>query len=160
MDTIPNGKTRKTLSEQIDKLSSILDGLSDNLNAAVADAVREATGAAVQDAVQKALVEVLTTPDVLTLLGGLAAPRPPAPEPSAPPPEEDSRPGLRDRLGAAAAWAGRQARAAGQACVGGARGLKAGGRGGGGLRPPPPAPRGPGGAAAPGASFSRARAGR
>src|SRR5262245_36208290 len=125
--TDTNGKVRKSLAEQIDKLSSILDGLSENLNEAVADAVREATGAAVRDAVQKALVEVLTNPDVLTLLGGLTTPRPhAAPGPSAPPPEEDSRPGLRDRLGAAGAWAGRQARAAGAACARAGRWLKAG----------------------------------
>ena len=30
--TTTNGKVRKSLAEQIDKLSSILDGLSENLN--------------------------------------------------------------------------------------------------------------------------------
>jgi hypothetical protein len=70
---------------------------------------------------------VLTNPEILALLGGLAAPRPHTPpEPSAPPPEEDSRPGLRDRLGAAGAWAGQKTRAAGQACARGTRWLKAG----------------------------------
>jgi hypothetical protein len=121
------GKTRKTLAEQIDKLDSILDGLSENLNEAVADAVRAATHAAVQEAVQRALVEVLTSPDVLALLGGLAPPRQPSPLPASPPAiEGEDRPGLRGRLGAARAWAGRKARAAGAACARGLAGLRAG----------------------------------
>jgi hypothetical protein len=118
-----NGKTRKTLAEQIDKMDSILDGLSENLNEAVADA----TYAAVQEAVQRALVEVLTSPDILALLGGLAPPRQPSPLPVSPPAAEgEDRPGLQDRLGAAHAWAGRQARAAGAACARGLAGLRAG----------------------------------
>ena len=127
MTATTNGKTRKTLAEQIDKLDSILDGLSENLNEAVADAVRDATHAAVQEAVQRALVEVLTSPDILALLGGLAPPRQPSPLPVSPPAAEgEDRPGLRDRLGAARAWAGRQAGAAGASCARGLAGLRAG----------------------------------
>jgi hypothetical protein len=127
MNATTNGRTRKTLSEQIDKLSSILDGLSENLNDAVADAVRDATHAAVQEAVQRALMEVLTNPDVLVLLGGLVPSRPSSPlqaTPTAGVGEDRSR--LRDRLGGARDWAGRLARAAGAACARGFTGLKAG----------------------------------
>src|SRR5262245_57773147 len=114
--TNTDGKVRKTLSEQIDKLSSILDGLSENLDEAVADAVREATGAAVEQAVHKALLEVLTSPDLLNLISGIARPSQPLPPPAAPSVAEDDRPGLRARLAAAGAWAGRQTRAAGAPC--------------------------------------------
>src|SRR5258706_15071795 len=38
---------RKSLSQQLDRLDSILDGLADSLNGAVADAVRDAVGQAV-----------------------------------------------------------------------------------------------------------------
>lgn len=37
-----NGKTRKTLADQLDRLDRILDGLAEALNEAVADAVRSA----------------------------------------------------------------------------------------------------------------------
>jgi hypothetical protein len=57
-----NGPTRKTLASQLDRLDSILDGLSVGLNDAVAQAVREAVGLAVQEAVQAVLAELLTNP--------------------------------------------------------------------------------------------------
>jgi hypothetical protein len=127
MTATTTDRPRKTLSEQIDKLDSILDGLSENLNQAVADAVRDATHAAVQEAVQRALVEVLTSPDILALLGGLAAPRPPSPLPASPTAGAgEDHPGLRDRLGAARAWAGRHARTASAVCARGLTSLKAG----------------------------------
>ena len=70
-----NGPARKTLASQLDRLDSILDGLSEGLNDAVASAVREAVGLAVHEAVQA----VLTNP---ALRGQL--PRPAEAE-SAPP---------------------------------------------------------------------------
>jgi hypothetical protein len=42
--TNPNGRTRKSLAEQIDRLDAILDGLSDALTEAVAAAVSQAAG--------------------------------------------------------------------------------------------------------------------
>src|SRR5262245_14817649 len=113
-DTNVNGRAqRKTLATQLDRLDAILDGLADALNGAVADAVRAAAGAAVQEAVRQALVEVLTNPDVLTLIGGAAgAQAPAAAAPEVPPAAADSRPGLRERLGAVGAWVGRKVRAA------------------------------------------------
>jgi hypothetical protein len=119
-------KIRKSLSEQIDRLDSLLDGLADNLNSAVADAVRDAVGGAVREAVQVTLLELLAHPEIKSLLQAATASFTPPPPPRTPPDDTEGRPGLRDRLGAAGAWAGRQARAAGQACVCGARWLKAG----------------------------------
>ena len=111
--TLTNGKTRRTLNDQLDRLDGILDGLSEALHGAVSDAVKEAAGAAVQEAVRLALVEVLTNPDVLTLIGGAAraqAHAPPAPD--VPPPAAASRSGLRERLGAVGAWVGQKVLAA------------------------------------------------
>src|SRR5262245_50960001 len=76
MTTTTNGQERKTLASQIDRLHSILDGLSDNLNEAVATAVqgavelavRQAVGPAVKEAVQAVLVEVMTNADLLATL--------------------------------------------------------------------------------------------
>ena len=122
--TMTNGKTRKSLSEQIDRLDGILDGLADNLNEAVAAAVRDAT----TSAVRQALVEVLSNPDVLALIGSSArlhASVPPAPE--VPAASEPDRPGLGQRLGA---WGGAQVQAA-RAAAG--QVLEAGRRAGSGL---------------------------
>jgi hypothetical protein len=58
---IANGKTRKTLADQLDRT---LDGLAEAFNESVADAVREAVGAAVRQAVQATLQEMLTNPDL------------------------------------------------------------------------------------------------
>ena len=71
--TLTNGRSRKSLAEQIDRLDSTLDGLADGLNEAVATAVKEA--------IRAVLTEVLTNPE---LLGRLRATQPNAvPEPEA-----------------------------------------------------------------------------
>lgn len=62
--TISNGRARKSLEQQIDRLDAILDGLAEALNGAVADAVKEAVGVAVQEAVRAVLKEVLTNPEL------------------------------------------------------------------------------------------------
>jgi hypothetical protein len=72
--TTTNGRTRKSLAEQIDRLDAILDGLADALNEAVADAVRDAVTAAVQEAVHAAVVEVLTNTELRKRLGVVQAP--------------------------------------------------------------------------------------
>jgi len=59
-------KVRKNLADQIDRLDATLDGLADNLNQAVASAVR--------DAVQNVLLEVLTNPEVTSLIRNPAGP--------------------------------------------------------------------------------------
>jgi hypothetical protein len=122
--TMTNGKTRKSLSEQIDRLDGILDGLANGLNEAVAAAVREAT----TSAIRQVLVEVLSNPDVLALIGSSArlhAPVPPTPE--APPAAGPDRPGLGQRMGT---WAGQQVQAARAACD---QVMEAGRRAGSGL---------------------------
>src|SRR4051812_30124658 len=63
-----NGRKRPTLSEQIQRLDTILDGLADNLNEAVAAAVKEAVGMAVKEAIQAVLNEVLSNPELLAKL--------------------------------------------------------------------------------------------
>jgi hypothetical protein len=68
-----NGPIRKTLASQIDRLDSILNGLSEGLNDAVAQAVREAVGLAVQEAVQAVLTELLTNLALREQLQGPAA---------------------------------------------------------------------------------------
>jgi hypothetical protein len=72
--TNTNGRDRKSLAEQIDRLDRILDGLAEALNEAVASAVKEAVGAAVKEVVQAILEEVLTNPAVVDRLRGAATP--------------------------------------------------------------------------------------
>src|SRR6185437_2884730 len=70
-----NGRPpRKQLSEQLDRLDSIIDSLAEGLPAAVAEAAREGTRAAVKDAI----VEILTNPELRTLIQSFT-PTAPAP---------------------------------------------------------------------------------
>jgi hypothetical protein len=68
--TTTNTRLRKSLSDQIDRLEAILDGLANALNESVAAAVKEAVGLAVKEAVQAVFTEVLANPAVLQLLHG------------------------------------------------------------------------------------------
>jgi hypothetical protein len=104
--TNADGRARKSLAEQIDRLDAILDGLSQALEGAVATAVSQAVGVAVKEAVQGVLAEVLTNPALQEKLRGMAGPPPPAadPQPVATP---GSR--LKERL----AGLGRRARSLG-----------------------------------------------
>jgi hypothetical protein len=65
--TLNNGP-RKNLASQLDRLDTILDGLADNLNEAVAVAaassMKEVVNVAVQEAVHAALVEVLSNAEL------------------------------------------------------------------------------------------------
>src|SRR5262245_21281384 len=61
---VSNGKLRKSLAEEIDRLDRILDGLAETLNESVATAVKEAMTVAVQ----AVLTELLANPDVLARL--------------------------------------------------------------------------------------------
>ena len=117
--TLTNGRSRKSLAEQIDRHDSVLDGLADGLNEAVATAVKEA--------VRAVLTEVLTNPE---LLARLQATQPNAvPEPSRPSgwlarTWDDTRSALRymaERIGVCRA-------SVGQACGSGWEKLAAGGR--------------------------------
>jgi hypothetical protein len=69
---LTNSKVRKSLSEQIDRLDKILDGLAQALNGAVADAVTQAVSLTVNEAVQTVLTEVLSNPDLRAHLQGSA----------------------------------------------------------------------------------------
>lgn len=71
---VPNGRARKSLADQIDRLDGILDGLADGLNEAVAAVVQESVGIAVREAVQAVLGQLLSNPAVLARLQGSPAP--------------------------------------------------------------------------------------
>jgi hypothetical protein len=79
--TIANGRPqRKLLSEQLDRLDSVIDGLCDGLPEAIAAAAREGTRAAVKDAI----LEIVSNPELRGLLQNSAMVPPPAPAPSEP----------------------------------------------------------------------------
>jgi hypothetical protein len=95
--TISNAKpSRKQLSDQLDRLDSILDGLGDGLNGAVADAAREGTRLAVRDAI----VEMMTDPTLRTKLHQATTPEPPTETVNA-----NERPGFWKRMKAYAGQA-------------------------------------------------------
>jgi hypothetical protein len=77
--TNPNGQERKTLASQIDRLDTILDGLSEALSESVSTAVQEAVSLAVKEAVHTVLTEVLTNPQLRDRLQPPSPPPPPAP---------------------------------------------------------------------------------
>jgi hypothetical protein len=96
-----NGRPqRKQLSDQLDRLDTMIDCLSEALPQAVADATREGTRSAVRDI----LSELLRDPEILARLrdalsGGITPAKPS--EPVAPPPVPTSHgPGLLTRAGA------------------------------------------------------------
>ena len=89
--TATNGKPRKQLSEQLDRLDSIIDCLAEGLNQAVADACREGTRQAVRDV----LIEVATNPELRAML--VPHVPAPAPAPSIPTPEP-KKPGIWSRF--------------------------------------------------------------
>jgi hypothetical protein len=66
--TTLNTGARKTLASQLDRLETIIDGLADNINEAVAqaapDSMKEVVNVAVQEAVHAALVEVLSNAEL------------------------------------------------------------------------------------------------
>lgn len=103
--TLSNTKPpRKQLSDQLDRLDSILDVLGEGLNGAVADAAREGTRLAVKDAI----VEILTDPSLRARLFQASAP-----EPAQQPPQPARQPGfwarLKAKAGQAVAAVGRMA---------------------------------------------------
>lgn len=68
---------RKQLSDQLDRLDTILDTLADALPQAVADATREGARQAVRDVI----IELVSNPELRNLIAGVT---PPAPTPTAP----------------------------------------------------------------------------
>ena len=74
---LTNGKPRKQLSDQLDRLdeqldkqNAIIDALSEGLNGAVADAAKEG----VKEAVKAAVIEMLTDPELRVALHKATAP--------------------------------------------------------------------------------------
>jgi hypothetical protein len=118
MTTNNTTRPRKSLADQIQRLDSILDGLSENLNEAVTTAVQQTVAAAVKEAVTsgvtQAIVEVLTNPELQQLLH---PPKPPDPPVRAPVPPKSSGGGgfLGGLWLALSGTAGRVAKAAAQA---------------------------------------------
>jgi hypothetical protein len=102
--TTTNGKLRKSLAEQIDRLDAILDGLSAALNESVAAAVKDAVGLAVREAIQAVMTEVFANPAVLELLHGATT--------------QPATVGVGERLRAAWSCVTAKAKAAAQACKG------------------------------------------
>jgi hypothetical protein len=91
--TATNGKPRKQLADQLDRLDGILDALAEGLPGAVTDACREGARQAVKDAI----IEVLTNPELRALIA--PRPEPVAAEVPAPPaPPSAPRPSLWNRL--------------------------------------------------------------
>ena len=74
MTATTNGRPRKQLSDQLDRMDTIIDALAEALPEAVADATREGARQAVRDVV----LEVLANPDLRALVAGLAPAAPPA----------------------------------------------------------------------------------
>ncbi|HVS36388.1 MAG TPA: hypothetical protein VMS17_12550 [Gemmataceae bacterium] len=109
-----NGQARKSLSEQIDRLDAMLDGLAEGLNEAVAMVVKEAVGMAVKEAVQAVLREALANPELLARLAGVAKPAPqPAPKVAKPKVSWKQRwagiyNAVATKLNAARQWCGRR----------------------------------------------------
>jgi hypothetical protein len=98
--TTTNGRPqRRQLSDQLDRLDSIIDGLCDGLPEAVAAAAREGTRAAVKDAI----LEVMTNPELRGLIQNFA----PAPvaAPVTPPIATEPQPSLWSRIKAKVAAA-------------------------------------------------------
>ena len=97
--TTTNGKPpRKQLSDQIDRLDSIIDALAEALPEAVADATREGARQAVRDVV----IELLGNPDLRAMIAGVAPAAPHATAdviPTTPPSAEPapSQPGFWSR---------------------------------------------------------------
>ncbi len=87
-----NKPQRKQLSEQIDRLDTIIDCLGEVLPEAVRDACQEGTRQAVKDAI----LEIVSNPELRNLIAGLA-PAALSPVASAPSPPSDitiSKPGF------------------------------------------------------------------
>jgi len=93
--TNPNGRIRKTLASQLDRLDDILDTLANGLNEAVTTTVRDAVSDAVRDAVKLAIIEIVTSPELQELL---RATQPQMTEPIEVPVATLVKPGIGERL--------------------------------------------------------------
>ena len=112
-----NGRrdSRPSLSQQIDRLNLILDGLAEAIPATVADSVRDSVGVAVAEAVRATFLEIAGNPELMAQLRQAPAPAEPAKKPQS----------LTGRIGAFVGGAWRrlthQCQAAGEVVAGTAR---------------------------------------
>lgn len=106
-----NGRMRKSLASQIDRLDGVLDGLADNLNEAVAAAVKEAVGLAVQEAIRGVLREILSNPALIAKLQGAVVPVSAAGS-------VVPKPGLKERVDKVLSWLGKKVQVVRQVCRG------------------------------------------
>jgi hypothetical protein len=101
VETQQNGRVRKTLAQQLDRLDGILDGLADALNESVAAAVEKAVG--------NVIAEILTNPAFTERLRAPVTPAPVVSDETAASaaPAPPSRPGaLSNIMGAVRAGSG------------------------------------------------------
>ena len=96
-----NGKPRKQLSDQLDRMDEILDVLGEGLTGAVVDAMKAGTALAVK----QALVEILTNPELLATIRGVLPPAIVTEVAESGLPSAPARPSLWSRLKAKAASA-------------------------------------------------------
>ena len=81
--TTPSRPQRKQLSDQLDRMDSIVDALAEGLPEAVAAACKEGA----REALKEAIIEIVTNPEIRALLTNMRAepmPAIPAPAPEAP----------------------------------------------------------------------------
>jgi hypothetical protein len=64
---------RRSLSQELDRLDKMLDGLAEAIPGAVADSVKEAVTTAVAEAFRATLMEVAANPEIIALLRGARA---------------------------------------------------------------------------------------
>jgi hypothetical protein len=63
-----SGRQRRSLNDTIGHLDQMIDGLSEAIPGTIRDTLQETVGAAITEGVRAALLEIVTNPDVLTLL--------------------------------------------------------------------------------------------
>jgi hypothetical protein len=63
-----NGKARRSLATELDRLDQMLDGLANGLNEAVGDAVKAALGGGMHEMVRAVLTELFNSPETLAKL--------------------------------------------------------------------------------------------
>ena len=93
--TSHNGKARRSLAAELDRLDQMLDGLADGLNDAVGEAVKSSVNGHLRETIQVVLTELFTNPEVLAKLRTILGTTPPAATPPVPAP---LRRGLGQRL--------------------------------------------------------------
>ena len=81
------GRPRRSLNDTIGHLDKMIDGLSEAIPGTIRDTLQETVGAAIGEGVRAALLEIVSNPEILTLLRSSQLPEVPVaiPVPSAAP---------------------------------------------------------------------------